>query len=464
MRIVCHVGGVFSDGESVFFAKSYLLQISCAMLDHFEMHMCHPPYVLVRLLTPGLRADIRQGIVADFRKRPLACMSLFCRRLRVRFPTYRALMRDGLSVVRAWADSVIVAVDFCERSHAQMRQDLKSEVRARSFTRSANRSVCQQLRVAHVQKGGEDPLRSAKSFSTSMPAKGVPHGSSHGGNPRLTWQNQRLADLKGRFAPDRPLTSGELDDFRQRCASDWRALTDDERRCWHMVWSAQVLERSTAIGAACLADAPASSAPFVPWCDAGGVVHPIPLEDVQSLHSELPYDARKKIASHDPALFVNKAARRMAAMPKDDHCWHGIQGCCASKRNVCRHAMAPELLWGFDSLTQMLRQWCDGLKKDVVSKSSTLVCFRGLDFTNGRRRDVCALLVFARYSPKMQLFARCRVEPTGDDDPGREVLPDTFPFLVSLQVGAARLSSAFRAVSCCTSDELCKELSTEAMS
>ncbi len=116
-----------------------------------------------------------------------------------------------------------------------------------------------------------------------------------------------------------------------------------------------------------------------------------------------------------------------------------------------------------DAMTGMVAAWCGALGKETVAGSASLVCFRGCNRQTGARRDVCALLVYARYSPVMQFFARCVIRQTHDAEGVQELLPDELPFTVSIEIGKSRMSDAHSSVRCCTSDEICTEFVELAM-
>ena len=245
------VGGSPGDVRAALMAKSELLLLSAAIVDHFELRMSHPPYTLIRLLDPDLPLADQRRCAQSFLRAPEHCLSLFCRRLRQRCPSVRLLLSHGREIIEAWATSCFVGIDHTERSHGQLRQNLRSSTRARSFTRGANYMVCQELRSAHIQKGGRDPavLDASSCGTATASAEGATPGAAstkrpsggHTANPYLFFRNQKLASRKKVVASDRKLTQEELDGIEVACRSEWEGMDRAERANWERLYAAQQL-------------------------------------------------------------------------------------------------------------------------------------------------------------------------------------------------------------------------------
>ena len=160
----------FDNPRCALLANAELLALAAGLVDHFELRMGAPPYSLIRLISPGASPRDKRQCVVSFLRTPEHCLSLFCRRLRNRCPTESAMLRHGRGIVEAWAKGSFLDIGRTERSHGLMRQDVRSEHRARSFTRSANHSLCQELKAVHMQRGGTDPVTGTAGAS---PAEGA---------------------------------------------------------------------------------------------------------------------------------------------------------------------------------------------------------------------------------------------------------------------------------------------------
>ena len=240
------VGASPRDDGAALMAKAELLQMSAAIVDHFELRMSHPPYTLIRLLDPDLGKADQVRIAQGFLRAPQHCLSLFSQRLRQRCPSVKALLSRGRNVIEAWATSCFVGIDATERSHGQLRSDLRSDKRARSFTRGANRSLCQELRSAHLQGGGRDPaiLDVSSLGATAASTEGASPGQSSAGrpspqlglNPYLLFRNEKLKSVKAFLSPQRPLTQLQLSDFEATCKREWEDMDDSEKGNWQRVY------------------------------------------------------------------------------------------------------------------------------------------------------------------------------------------------------------------------------------
>ena len=90
---------------------------------------------------------------------------------------------------------------------------------------------------------------------------------------------------------------------------------------------------------------------------------------------------------------------------------------------------------------------------------------RGLHPTTGSRKDVAVLLLMTRQQPSIQFYARCAIAPGHPEDmDGAQVLPEGLPCVVSLRIVEARLSTSFRCVDICSSEELAQQLASSGMS
>ena len=128
------------------------------------------------------------------------------------------MLSEGARLIEAWAKGSYVGIDVTERKHAQMRQELRSEKRARNFTRSANHVALQDLRASHISRQGRDPAKVDVSSTQGMAcvtAESQPHGNPQtsrntGSNPYLAFRNSKVSARKQVIAPDRPLTALEM--------------------------------------------------------------------------------------------------------------------------------------------------------------------------------------------------------------------------------------------------------------
>ena len=116
------------------------------------------------------------------------------------------------------------------------------------------------------------------------------------------------------------------------------------------------------------------------------------------------------------------------------------------------------LLLAVNDISGRLTDWVDSLGKDAANACQDLACLRGVHRPSGERLDVVLLLVMTRQAnPKLHFFAKCDV-PENKDEPGRDVIPDSFPFVASLRVSPSVISPAYSSVKIVTNETLAEEL------
>ena len=141
--VLAGVGARFDNLRCALTAKAELLALVAGLVHHSELRVGAPPYSLNRLISQGASPGDKCRCAESFLRTPEHCLSECCRCLRPRCPTTDTSLRHGRGIIEAWAEGSILDIGRIDRSHGLMRQDLRSEHRARSFTRSANHSLCQ---------------------------------------------------------------------------------------------------------------------------------------------------------------------------------------------------------------------------------------------------------------------------------------------------------------------------------
>ena len=150
-------GGDFDSPALALWARRQVLFLMAGVFRHFDSKMCHSPYTFAKLVDPGVSPASRRQVAEAFLQVPEHCLSVLCKRMRARGPSVEALVHEGGAVVEAWLRSAPAAIDFTERSHAQMRPDLRSTGRSKSATINANKVLCQQMRAEHLRRCQCDP-------------------------------------------------------------------------------------------------------------------------------------------------------------------------------------------------------------------------------------------------------------------------------------------------------------------
>ena len=270
--------------------------------------------------------------------------------------------------------------------------------------------------------------------------------------------NHKVACVKRVLWSDRPMTPAAIEELKQRCRDEWAALGAPGQAAWKRIAAGksaalpQPQEDSVAV-----APQEGGPSPEPRWCDRGAAEAALPVETISDYLQQNPFEARRRLAEHDPALWVHSATPRASTLPEGAAVQHSMWGCFASKK-VCRAVLTRSRLLAVNDISGRLTDWVDSLGKDAASACQALACLRGVHRPSGERLDVVLLLVMARQRwPKLQFFARCSV-PENEDVPGQDVIPDSFPFVASLRVGPSVISPAYSSVKIVTNETLAEEL------
>jgi hypothetical protein len=246
-------GGDFGNNIQRSYARREILQSCCCTLEHFELRLSRPPYTILKLMDDAVSDDQKHEVAEDFlNKTPDHCHCLFGKRVKLRCPTIQDLLEEGPHIARALDQGVDIAIDYSERSHGDIRKDVRSSGPARSFTVSANRHYCHEAAAAHRSRpGAQDPLVPLPSASSSSGQclallddgglkKQKKVNDRRGGSAQFEYNNSQLNAFKAFRASDRKLTDAEIIHVRERCKQGWERLPAAEKNQWDMVHVASV--------------------------------------------------------------------------------------------------------------------------------------------------------------------------------------------------------------------------------
>ena len=128
----------------------------------------------------------------------------------------------------------MTSITHSVRAHAEMRQDLKTSVRAKAATPSACRVVCRQMH-SEIRSSGRERVACdqavvpAARASTSV---GTSRASRHLGSSYLRYLNRQLSAHKTLCAPSRPLTDLEQREVRVRARAQWQVTCSHGKSQW----------------------------------------------------------------------------------------------------------------------------------------------------------------------------------------------------------------------------------------
>jgi hypothetical protein len=369
--------------------------------------------------------------------------------------------------MRAFNEGSVIAVDFSERSHAQMRQDMRSSGRAKSASASASRVYCQQVRAELVSRGALDPSSATSAGLGCMQEEGNQGGvmaqqqpPAPGGNPYFDFLNFSMSTYKATFAKDAVMTDGDMAKVRTRAREAWDAMTQQQRDLWLVIYRARVMQARLG------EHGPLAVVPVVDkkeekplWFLPHGPGSPsVPIKDVCSSYSNFGKDAYRQIFDNPKLRVIGPVPARASTLPPRADGSDLVFGCCSSRKNICRHILSPNVQRQMDIILSLLNKCVDDLGCEVARQASCLLWMRGteLDPTEGPPVDLVVLLSDPWYSPKMQYWSRCALAACSG-----EVcfsMPE-FPCLIQIATKPHRLTDRFEQVFMTTSDELAYEAS-----
>ena len=216
------------------------------------------------------------------------------------------------------------------RSHASMRLEFRSSGSGKNGTACANRLLVQQAATQHECRWGSPLSVSRKEQQQGQPTK---RSRKLGGNAFLEFRNQAIKTAKRLMAPDRALTTEELDTIQKQASDEWSQLTNDEVQEWKDIHVAHTLERK-ANAAAPISDLvtekPEDALPIDNlWGHREGADCLVPTQAIIDAFEGLPPSARRELAIHDPALVVGENSKThrlqsdLSQKAKTCSCWEG---------------------------------------------------------------------------------------------------------------------------------------------
>eukprot|EP00959_Pyramimonas_sp_CCMP1952_P181565 3796068-Pyramimonas_sp.AAC.1 len=189
------------------------------------------------------------------------------------------------------------------------------------------------------------------------------------------------------------------------------SASEETKSSWRSIWLGEVATRRGKRLAIADGGGPGASAISQStrglW--GGNFTHAcVDPSSVLAAYNSVDYKTRRRLALEDPSLLFEAPFKPRASALPDDHL--SVLGCIYNKKNVCRHAIGPELAASMDALCARLNRWVDGIGAAAVGSTKQLLWLRADQPDDGQPRDMAVVLVDARYGPKMQMFARVVLE------------------------------------------------------
>ena len=420
-------------------ARGACVRASTGLLHYFEKRLSGPMPNLINLLPDVLAPrTAKLQIASDFLNTPAMCLPLGAQRLQRACSDVASVADVVYSVVSVLAERAVISTDLSERIHAQVRQDLKTETQNRSFESSSDRTFCRQLRTAHMNCGGDDPVLCLAPLADSdvAPHAGGLRGgrlSRHGGSAKLRHRNNKLRAFKEVHAPTRPLTREELDACVAAADAEWSLVCSDPEQFDAWV---SLTRCSKAGGRSLEALADRQENMYAPlWMEGAERRCLVSPEEIAKLGSR--GDDGGVASPHETATasgkFVDVARKRTAA---DGDGWWPLLGCHTREKNVCRThgAISAHMANQLDGLVALFNAWMMSIGKQ---SANTVDHFALLHSGDGRHKRI-VMLSDCVWSPRCQIFTRCHL-PTVDRDTFSVMPAFPFRFTIGASRGSCRL-------------------------
>ena len=433
-------------------ARRLALQASAGIMLHFDVRLSKQPYTLLWLCL-DLAGCEKQRVAQEFYNVPEDCLPLFARRLRRKFSSATEFAKGAPPLIEKWALSAVLTIDPSERSHAQLRSVVASPALGKSVPLSSEQLVCQQVRAAHLGRGGSDARsRPRKRCRRDSHVQGDPHRLTSGAQASyLMFQNSRMQAAKKLHSPRQPLTAEQIRAVRTAAREQWLAgLGGGEATMWQILASTPRL----AGGQRALVSVEASDPPkaFQPlWCVGSPSerdrLRPLPRQAIEDCFSAAAGPC-KKHGDHT----VENPPSRVAQVRSG---WGTLQGCGAEKRGVCEHAFAADGEQDFVAdLTCLVSSWVKRLTIEARRGASELVMFDTVADDAVTLREFALLVAVRDANPRMQIFAEC--VPAGVE------VADEPPWVLRIATRIGRLCSEIenhhRSIALDTTHELARRL------
>lgn len=462
--------------EVKLYARKHILQLAAGVTQYFDMRMSEGVYRLSWTMFDDIPKEWTLDMLNKLFATPKGCRSFAVSQLVQMFPSIPMMMAKAPPIVRLLLETTATSIDFSERSHNQLRQDLHSAGPAASLASASERILCRQFAAEHVLRGGRDPALEPLPILCAE-ATGDPKSSGNrkgtGGSGFQYFHNLRLGAFKAMHSPNTPLSADEVRHCEEKIKQEWAAILGDPAE--HNLWvnaNRNALRGGLApiqsgTGGACSAILDQGSSSFRGlWSNSGDVGHIVSPDSFAEFRAQ----RRQQRCVGQPGA-SQKSRAVVVGAPVPDRASQllpftgSLHGCKCNVKNVCReHGVGRAEARQLEALCHRLNKWVDGLPPATRTECSALLLCEGMPTPDGEPEVAClALLVHALMKPKAQLFVRVGVRA------GHEAVamfpPVQFPFTACIMDRVSRLSfegcvadESLRSLRVETSDELAQSL------
>ena len=303
--------------------------------------------------------------------------------------------------------------------------------------------------------------------------------SGIGGSAFLSFQNSKLAAFKRLRSPRQPLTHALRQEGQRAIQREWVDVRADLVR--YQAWldakrggapgegdNAGALEDSQfrPIWGVCdTSEQVVSHDRLVAWGQRDKARACQPLQDegsgerpfgvLAAMDGAVPPSQGKavQLAFRDESMVVREPVPQRTDECAGDVTKALMFGCYSNPKNVCTHVLRDGEWERLERMRTLLRRFCDNLGSERARSCNEVIML----VSDDNRFAMILLLVFAKFKPKMQLFARCEVNASQVFPPLAE-----FPAHAKIATMRSRLAAfghdaRLRSLHIMTSDEVSLE-------
>ena len=451
-------------------ARASLIRMHTGLIHHFCKLLGSAPYCLLLTLPEmPLPQEEKLRIAANFVRTPRACLNLSAQRMQEGCQRAADVFQLACPL-RALGERALTSVAAVERDHSQVRKDLSSVTSASEIASSLDRVLCRQARSAHVDRGGAEPADAPLPCS----AVGKAGGNAHPGSVYIRYINRQMEDFKKAVAPDRPLTSPEMEFVRGRADADFRETSSLPE--WSRFNSVKSRQSKRERGQATWpAESPAEPPKvFKPlWGQDEGrelkrqLLSPSHMEQLRA--NVMDAGSSSAAAAGDEPhqeIFVDSPVPERCTAKGDG--WNPLWGCSCRVKNVCRKHVDEDkfLRRRLDTtLLHRINHWVRHVGREKVDGVNEFVLFTTTQRAcDGGSLDRICLLSDAVFSPVAQYFTYCHLPILPGEVPKCRFDYPQVPFKLRIGVESRcfRMRGTWETLWTRTSDELAMDLLRDA--
>lgn len=153
------VGAPSRESSFALWARAQILRMAASLSRRYELKYSSWPYPLAKLCKDTWSDDAKGAVALAASNACACCLDPFSRGLLKTYNTPELLLGEKCKLTLEGAFSALrITTDWCERQNAEVQALRRVRGRAPDFTDFARANLLKQCRVAHLHRGGKDPM------------------------------------------------------------------------------------------------------------------------------------------------------------------------------------------------------------------------------------------------------------------------------------------------------------------